>query len=175
MNDRNIEAATDYFDEHVGHYTDKQRFQKLLEEIAKLGVEINTEQVDKSKIIDECSDVLAVAFHIAKRAGFEHDPNELFLMAFDKMKYRIDNGLRDYKNIGVVSIVGSMKKAEEIAKLHLLSKDKEIIIVSAPEETKPFLAPTILNPPPIPEIQFISPSGKEARRERRKTQRTLTK
>jgi len=79
------------------------------------------------------------------------------------------------RNIGVVSIVGSMEGAEELVRLHLTSKDKGIIIVSAPEKPNPFSNPTILNPPPIPEIQFISPSGKEARRERRKTQRTLTK
>jgi len=94
-----IEIIVRYFDEQVGHHTDKQRMNKLIEEVRELKSEIYTKEIIQSdKVIDECSDVLTVAFHIAKRSGFKGDANDLVVMAYRKMKGRIEAGERNYKN-----------------------------------------------------------------------------
>ena len=51
------------------------------------------------RIIDECSDVLTVAYRTAVRKGFKGTPCDLFLQACNKMKARVERGERDYKNI----------------------------------------------------------------------------
>ena len=87
--------ATAYFDEHVGHFTDIQKVFKLHQEVDELMEAVN--QQDDDHIIDECSDVLAIAYHIATRNGYQGTPNDLFHAAYMKMKGRIERGERDYK------------------------------------------------------------------------------
>ena len=99
-----IKKAVRYFDKQVGHFTDIQKIFKIRVETMELQGAINykTLEVDQdfanAAIIDECSDVLAVAFHIATRNGYKGTPNDLFLQAYEKMKGRIERGERDYIN-----------------------------------------------------------------------------
>ena len=99
-----IKKAVRYFDKQVGHFTDIQKIFKIRVETMELQGAINykTLEVDQdfanTAIIDECSDVLTIAFHIATRNGFEGTPNDLFLQAYEKMKGRIERGERDYIN-----------------------------------------------------------------------------
>jgi len=87
--------ATAYFDEQVGHFTDIQKVFKLHQEVDELMEAVNEQ--DSDHIIDECSDVLAIAYHIATRNGYKGTPNDLFEAAYMKMKGRIERGERDYK------------------------------------------------------------------------------
>jgi len=87
--------ATAYFDEQVGHFTDIQKVFKLHQEVDELMEAVNQE--DDDHIIDECSDVLAIAYHIATRNGYKGTPSDLFHAAYMKMKGRIERGERDYK------------------------------------------------------------------------------
>ena len=70
-----IKKAVRYFDKQVGHFTDMQKIFKIRVETMELQGAINykTLEVDQNfanaAIIDECSDVLTVAFHIATRNG----------------------------------------------------------------------------------------------------------
>lgn len=101
---KKINDAIKYFDKQVGHFTDIQKVAKIRDETMELRGAINykTLEVDQdfanTAIIDECSDVLTIAFHIATRNGFEGTPNDLFLQAHEKMKGRIERGERDYIN-----------------------------------------------------------------------------
>lgn len=91
-----IKKAVRYFDKQVGHFTDIQKIIKIEEEISELAESIR--DGSKSEIVDECSDVLTVAFHIATRNGYKGTPNDLFMQAYEKMKRRIESGERDYIN-----------------------------------------------------------------------------
>ena len=99
-----IKEAVRYFDKQVGHFTDIQKVIKIREETMELQGAIiyktlELEQdVANASIIDECSDVLTVAFHIATRNGYKGTPNDLFMQAYNKMKRRIESGERDYIN-----------------------------------------------------------------------------
>ena len=99
-----IKKAVRYFDKQVGHFTDIQKIFKIRVETMELQGAINYKTLDvdqdfaNTAIIDECSDVLTIAFHIATRNGFEGTPNDLFLQAYEKMKGRIERGERDYIN-----------------------------------------------------------------------------
>ena len=99
-----IKKAVRYFDKQVGHFTDIQKIFKIRVETMELQGAINykTLEVDQdfanTAIIDECSDVLTIAFHIATRNGYKGTPNDLFLQAYEKMKGRIERGERDYIN-----------------------------------------------------------------------------
>ena len=99
-----IKKAVRYFDKQVGHFTDIQKIFKIRVETMELQGAINykTLEVDQdfanTAIVDECSDVLTIAFHIATRNGFEGTPNDLFMQAYEKMKGRIERGERDYIN-----------------------------------------------------------------------------
>ena len=99
-----IKKAVRYFDKQVGHFTDIQKIFKIRVETMELQGAINykTLEVDQdfanAAIIDECSDVLTIAFHIATRNGYKGTPNDLFLQAYEKMKGRIERGERDYIN-----------------------------------------------------------------------------
>ena len=99
-----IKKAVRYFDKQVGHFTDIQKIFKIRVETMELQGAINykTLEVDQdfanTAIIDECSDVLTVAFHIATRNGYKGTPNELFMKAYEKMKGRIERGEMDYIN-----------------------------------------------------------------------------
>ena len=99
-----IKKAVRYFDKQVGHFTDLQKIYKIREETTELqgaliykAVSLNADAANSS-IVDECSDVLTVAFHIATRNGYKGTPNDLFMQAYNKMKRRIESGERDYKN-----------------------------------------------------------------------------
>ncbi len=92
---RKINEAVKYFDEQVGHFTDYQKIAKLREETNELE---NSFGLTNDDTIDECSDVLTIAFHIASRNGYKGTPNDLFMQAYYKMKRRIEKGERDYKN-----------------------------------------------------------------------------
>lgn len=91
-----IKTAISYFNDQVGHFTDSQRVMKLREEVNELdgSIELGT-PVDT---VEECSDVIAISYHIATRNGYEGTPDGLFLLAYQKMKRRIESGERDYKN-----------------------------------------------------------------------------
>ena len=99
-----IKKAVRYFDKQVGHFTDLQKISKIREETTELQGSIIYKTVSfkpesaSAAIIDECSDVLTVAFHIATRNGFKGTPNDLFMQAYNKMKRRIESGERDYIN-----------------------------------------------------------------------------
>ena len=101
---KKINYAIKYFDKQVGHFTDIQKIFKIRVETMELQGAINykTLEVDQdfanTAIIDECSDVLTIAFHIATRNGYKGTPNDLFLQAYEKMKRRIESGERDYIN-----------------------------------------------------------------------------
>ena len=69
---------------------------KIEEEISELAESIRSGS--EKEIVDECSDVLTVAFHIATRNGYKGTPNDLFMQAYNKMKRRIESGERDYIN-----------------------------------------------------------------------------
>ena len=99
-----IKKAVRYFDKQVGHFTDIQKTDKIREETTELHgaliyktVSLNADAANSS-IVDECSDVLTVAFHIATRNGYKGTPNDLFMQAYNKMKRRIESGERDYIN-----------------------------------------------------------------------------
>ena len=92
-----IKKAVRYFDKQVGHFSDIQNIEKINDETEELREAIE-QQYGSDKIIDECSDVLTVAFRIATRNGFEGTPNDLFMQAYEKMKGRIERGERDYIN-----------------------------------------------------------------------------
>lgn len=93
-----IKEAVAYFDSQVGHfYLDSHTVRKIKEETEELIEAIVMEQ-GSERIIDECSDVLTVAYRTAVRKGFKGTPCELFLKACDKMKGRVERGERDYKN-----------------------------------------------------------------------------
>ncbi len=94
-----IKEAVAYFDSQVGHYyLDSHTVRKIKEETEELIEAIVMEQ-GSERIIDECSDVLTVAYRTAVRKGFKGTPCDLFLQAYNKMKGRIERGERDYKNI----------------------------------------------------------------------------
>ena len=99
-----IKKAVRYFDKQVGHFTDIQKVIKIREETTELQGSIIYKTVSfkpeaaNAAIIDECSDVLTVAFHIATRNGYKGTPNDLFMQAYNKMKRRIESGERDYIN-----------------------------------------------------------------------------
>ena len=99
-----IKKAVRYFDKQVGHFTDIQKTDKIREETLELRGAINYKTISvnpnvaNAAIIDECSDVLTVAFHIATRNGYKGTPNDLFMQAYNKMKRRIESGERDYIN-----------------------------------------------------------------------------
>lgn len=101
---KKIKDAVKYFDEQVGHFSDIQKIAKIRDETMELQGAINykTLEVDQNfantAIIDECSDVLTIAFHIATRNGYKGTPDDLFLQAYEKMKGRIERGERDYIN-----------------------------------------------------------------------------
>lgn len=101
---KKIKDAVKYFDEQVGHFSDIQKIAKIRDETMELQGAINykTLEVDQNfantAIIDECSDVLTIAFHIATRNGYNGTPDDLFLQAYEKMKGRIERGERDYIN-----------------------------------------------------------------------------
>ena len=99
-----IKKAVRYFDKQVGHFTDIQKVIKIREETMELQgaiiyktLELEPEAANAA-IVDECSDVLTVAFHIATRNGYKGTPNDLFMQAYNKMKRRIESGERDYIN-----------------------------------------------------------------------------
>ena len=91
-----IKKAVRYFDKQVGHFTDIEKIIKIEEEISELAESIRSGS--EKEIVDECSDVLTVAFHISTRNGYKGTPNDLFMQAFNKMKRRIESGERDYIN-----------------------------------------------------------------------------
>ena len=91
-----IKKAVRYFDKQVGHFTDIEKIIKIEEEISELAESIRSGS--EKEIVDECSDVLTVAFHIATRNGYKGTPNDLFMQAYNKMKRRIESGERDYIN-----------------------------------------------------------------------------
>lgn len=91
-----IKKAIQYFDEQVGHFTDSQKVTKIREEVNELDGSI--EFGNPTDTIEECSDVATIAYHIAVRNGYKGTPNDLFIEAYKKMKHRIENGERDYKN-----------------------------------------------------------------------------
>ena len=91
-----IKKAVRYFDKQVGHFTDIEKIIKIEEEISELAESIRSGS--EKEIVDECSDVLTVAFHIATRNGYKGTPNVLFMQAYNKMKRRIESGERDYIN-----------------------------------------------------------------------------
>ena len=91
-----IKKAVRYFDKQVGHFTDIEIIIKIEEEISELAESIRSGS--EKEIVDECSDVLTVAFHIATRNGYKGTPNDLFMQAYNKMKRRIESGERDYIN-----------------------------------------------------------------------------
>ena len=91
-----IKKAVRYFDKQVGHFTDIEKIIKIEEEISELAESIRSGS--EKEIVDECSDVLTVAFHIATRNGYKGTPNDLFMQAYHKMKRRIESGERDYIN-----------------------------------------------------------------------------
>ena len=91
-----IKKAVKYFDKQVGHFTDIEIIIKIEEEISELAESIRSGS--EKEIVDECSDVLTVAFHIATRNGYKGTPNDLFMQAYNKMKRRIESGERDYIN-----------------------------------------------------------------------------
>ena len=91
-----IKKAVKYFDKQVGHLTDIEKIIKIEEEISELAESIRSGS--EKEIVDECSDVLTVAFHIATRNGYKGTPNDLFMQAYNKMKRRIESGERDYIN-----------------------------------------------------------------------------
>ena len=99
-----IKKAVRYFDKQVGHFTDIQKIFKIRVETMELQGAINYKTLDvdqdfaNTAIIDECSDVLTIAFHIATRNGYRGTPNDLFLQAYEKMKGRIERGESDYIN-----------------------------------------------------------------------------
>lgn len=99
-----IKKAVRYFDKQVGHFTDIQKVIKIREETMELQGAIIYKTLElepdvaNASIIDECSDVLTVAFHIATRNGYKGTPNDLFMQAYNKMKRRIESGERDYIN-----------------------------------------------------------------------------
>ena len=99
-----IKKAVRYFDKQVGHFTDIQKIFKIRVETMELQGAINYKTLDvdqnfaNAAIIDECSDVLTVAFRIATRNGYKGTPNDLFMQAYNKMKRRIESGERDYIN-----------------------------------------------------------------------------
>lgn len=91
-----IMKATQYFDKQVGHFTDHQKVMKIKEEVNELDVSLQSgNPID---MIEECSDVATIAYHIAVRNGYKGTPSDLYLQAYKKMKHRIDNGERDYIN-----------------------------------------------------------------------------
>lgn len=93
-----IEEAIAYFDSQVGHfYLDSHTVRKIKEETEELVEAIVMEQGNE-RIIDECSDVLTVAYRTAVRKGFKGTPSDLFLQACKKMKCRVEKGERDYRN-----------------------------------------------------------------------------
>ena len=92
-----IKQALRYFNKQVGHFSDTQKIIKIEEEVSELAEAVNI-GFDTDGVIDECSDVLTIAYNIASRNGFTGTPNELFLQAYEKMKGRIERGERDYKN-----------------------------------------------------------------------------
>lgn len=99
-----IQIAVRYFDEQVGHFSDIQKIAKIRDETMELqgaitykALDVN-EDIANAAIIDECSDVLTIAFHIATRNGYKGTPDDLFLQAYEKMKCRIERGERDYIN-----------------------------------------------------------------------------
>ena len=86
--------ATNVFDENIGHFTAKEQCYKLLEEVEELyeafgGV--------KGERVDECSDVMTIAYNLARMAGFKGSPNDLYQQAADKLKKRVKSGERVYK------------------------------------------------------------------------------
>ena len=91
-----IKKAVRYLDKQVGHFTDIEKIIKIEEEISELAESIRSGS--EKEIVDECSDVLTVAFHIATRNGYRGTPNDLFMQAYNKMKRRIESGERDYIN-----------------------------------------------------------------------------
>ena len=91
-----IKKAVRYFDKQVGHFTDIEKIIKIEEEISELAESIRSGS--EKEIVDECSDVLTIAFHIATRNGYKGTPNDLFMQAYNKMKRRIESGERDYIN-----------------------------------------------------------------------------
>ena len=91
-----IKKAVRYFDKQVGHFTDIEKIIKIEEEISELAESIRSGS--EKEVVDECSDVLTVAFHIATRNGYKGTPNDLFMQAYNKMKRRIESGERDYIN-----------------------------------------------------------------------------
>ena len=91
-----IKKAVRYFDKQVGHFTDIEKIIKIEEEISELAESIRSGS--EKEIVDECSDVLTIAFHIATRNGYKGTPNDLFMQAYEKMKGRIERGERDYFN-----------------------------------------------------------------------------
>jgi hypothetical protein len=99
-----IKKAVRYFDKQVGHFTDIQNVIKIREETMELQGAIIYKTLElepdvaNAAIVDECSDVLTVAFHIATRNGYKGTPNDLFMQAYNKMKRRIESGERDYIN-----------------------------------------------------------------------------
>ena len=99
-----IKKAVRYFDKQVGHFTDIQKVIKIREETMELQGAIIYKTLElepdvaNAVIVDECSDILTVAFHIATRNGYKGTPNDLFMQAYNKMKRRIESGERDYIN-----------------------------------------------------------------------------
>ena len=85
-----------YIDSQVGHHTETQRADKLNEECREVVVASLAE--NNEALIDECADVLTVAFHMAYRRGFSGSPNDMLEIAYKKMKRRVENGERDYIN-----------------------------------------------------------------------------
>ena len=85
-----------YIDSQVGHHTETQRADKLNEECREVVVASLAE--NNEALIDECADVLTVAFHMAYRRGFSSSPNDMLEIAYKKMKRHVENGERDYIN-----------------------------------------------------------------------------
>lgn len=100
----NCQKALKILDSNVGHHTDRQRVLKLYEEVGELQQAVRDDENYECRkgyinnaIIDECSDVLAIAYHIAVRNGYTGSANDLFNQAGKKMKERVKLGERDYK------------------------------------------------------------------------------
>ena len=92
-----LEMAMEYFNQQVGHFSDIDKCDKLIEEVAELQEAVFLEQ-GAERIIEEASDNIAIAFHIAVRNGFKGDASDLVIQAYKKMKCRVESGERDYIN-----------------------------------------------------------------------------
>lgn len=104
----NIKIALEFFDEHTNKFSSVQKFEKILDEAEELCEALDNVNLPdkeyKDNIIDECSDILTVTYHIATRYGYKGTPNDLFIQAFQKMKNRIDSGERDYNGQKIENI-----------------------------------------------------------------------